>query len=255
MSKQNKSINKKVDKLMDEKLSKLKGNLIEKENEVLDFKNNSFNILIGKQGASKTASVLRELLKLNYIEHNFHLCILVSNNSDDQTVSALIDSIDLPVVKSNYNEVESKLEDLFELKTEYNKMIEGTIPKDPEILYALRLNKFGKNRLQTIILLDDANYVLDKKSKSKFKKWLAQCRHLNIVVFCCLQNWGTIDASLKDCLSSTFIYRGFPIDRLRHIHRQINTGMDFKSFYELYNKLKPRQKIIVDQINSEVEIK
>ena len=78
-----------VDNLLTSELNQDTSNkLINKIDEDINFKYNSFNICIGKQSTGKTTSVLKELIKLSLKNINtFHLIIYVSNNnSDDQQV-------------------------------------------------------------------------------------------------------------------------------------------------------------------------
>ena len=81
------SVNEYVDNILYHDLNKYTSNkLINHIDEDINFKYNSFNICIGKQGTGKTTSILKELIKINLKEiDNYYLMIYVSNNSSDDT--------------------------------------------------------------------------------------------------------------------------------------------------------------------------
>ena len=126
--------------------------------------------------------------------------------------------------------------------------------QDPSILPALYITDFSRERLHTIVLFDDASFVFEKNTKSKFKRWLCQCRHLNITVFCCIQIWNSLDPKLKTQLSSVFLFKGFSRERLQYIYRQLPIDMNFESFFEIYANLKQYQKIIIDCIDNTIQV-
>ena len=72
------------------------------------------------------------------------------------------------------------------MKDEYNKMVDGNIPKDKSILRPLCISNFNRKRLHTFILMDDAAFVL-KNERSPWFNWLCQLRHLNVTVFMYIQ--------------------------------------------------------------------
>lgn len=220
----------------------------------INFKYNSFNICIGPQGSSKTTSVMKELMKLTTVNHDYHMIIYVTNNDSDDSFNCLLKYLDIPCVKANYENFEKQFEQLITLKDLYNKMKNGEIEMESDILDALCIDSFEKDRLHTFILFDDASFIFDKKSKSKVKRWLCQCRHLNITVFCCIQIWGSLDPQLKSQLSSVYIYRGFSRERIQYIYRQIPIDMSFEEFYQVYLQLPKYKKIIVDFESNSMKI-
>lgn len=227
---------------------------ISKINPDINFRYNSFNILVGNQGSSKTTTVMKELMKLVYYPHDYHLLIYVSPNEQDITFDKLSRYLDIPVVKIKFEEVEEYFEDLVKVKNIYNNMVDGKIPKDDGILECLCIDNFKKKRLHTIILFDDASFIFDKKSKSKFKTYFTTLRHSNTTVFCCLQIWGSIDPSLKSQISSVYIFKGFSRERVQYIFRQLPIDISFEQFWNKYVKLKKYQKIIVDAIDVSMTI-
>ena len=200
-------LEKKVQKIVDEKLNNGLKKYVSKVDDQINFRYNSFNIFVGNQGSSKTTTVMKELMKLAYVDHDYHLLIYVTNNESDDTFNSLAEELDMQILRTNYDEIEEQFEQLISLKEEYNLMADGEIDEDPEILSELYVEDFSRRRLHTLILFDDASFVFDRKSKSKFKNWFCQCRHLNITVFCCIQIWGSLDPKLKSQLSTCFILK------------------------------------------------
>lgn len=253
----NKNLDDYAESIMQKKLNNGVKRFIEKFNDDIHFKYNSFNICVGSQGTSKTGFVIKEFIKLDQVKHDYHLIIYVTDRSHDETVDAISGFIQLPIIKTNYDEVEDELEELFKLKSIYNEMVDGNLEKDEDILDALFIKKFNKKRLHTLILLDDAAFIFDKKSKSKFKKWLTMCRHLNITVFCCIQEFsGTIERVLKSLLTSVIISPGISRDRMSIIYRQTANGIpSFDEFFKLYSKvIGPHSKLIVDNLDQTVTV-
>jgi len=248
-------INKYVDNILNEELNRDTSNkLINFIDEDINFKYNSFNICIGKQGTGKTTSILKELIKLSLKDiNNFHLIIYVSNNSSDDTFNNLYKYINIPIVKTDYEHLDKQFEQLIKIKDEYNKMVDGKIPKDDEILEYLYVDDFSLKRLHTLILMDDAAFVL-KNENSKWNKWLCQLRHLNTTVFMCIQIWKSINASLKSQITSIHLFPGYSRQQVNYIYNQICVDMKFDDFYNLYTKISQRHKLIIDLVDMVVKV-
>ena len=120
------TINEYVNDLLDYELNKDTSNkLISYIDKDINFKYNSFNICIGKQGTGKTTSILKELIKLSMKNiDSYHLIIYVSNNSSDDTFNNLYKYINIPIVKTDYEHFDKQYEQLIKLKDIYNKMID-----------------------------------------------------------------------------------------------------------------------------------
>ena len=157
-----------IDDIIDYELNTGRKKLISKISDNINFKYNSFNIFLGKQGTGKTTSILKELMKLSTIKNDYHLIIYVSNNSSDDTFNKLKNYINIPIVKTDYQHLNQQFEQLIKLKDTYNKMIDGEIPKSDEILANLYINDFSKDRLHTFILMDDAAFVLKNENNPWF---------------------------------------------------------------------------------------
>ena len=242
-----------IDDIIDYELNTGRKKLISKISDNINFKYNSFNIFLGKQGTGKTTSILKELMKLSTIKNDYHLIIYVSNNSSDDTFNKLKNYINIPIVKTDYQHLNQQFEQLIKLKDTYNKMIDGEIPKSDEILANLYINDFSKDRLHTFILMDDAAFVLKNENNPWFK-WLCQLRHLNTTVALCLQIWKSINPSLKSQITSINIFKGYSRQQLNFIYQQIAVDVDFNEFMRMYNKLNTRQKLIIDCVEGEIKI-
>jgi hypothetical protein len=103
-----------------------------------------------------------------------------------------------------------------------------------------------------MIFCDDAGWFLDKKSP--FNNILCSLRHIQCTFWLNLQVWVSINPSIKDQISNIYITKGLPRDKLQHIHRQSSSGDTFNLFMEKYNSLKYRQKLLIDNKESEVRI-
>ena len=246
-------VNNAIDNIIDYELNTGRKKLKSKISDNINFKYNSFNIFLGKQGTGKTTSILKELMKLSTIKNDYHLIIYVSNNSSDDTFNKLKNYINIPIVKTDYQHLNQQFEQLIKLKDTYNKMIDGQIPKSDEILANLYINDFSKDRLHTFILMDDAAFVLKNENNPWFK-WLCQLRHLNTTVALCLQIWKSINPSLKSQITSINIFKGYSRQQLNFIYQQIAVDVDFNEFMRMYNKLNTRQKLIIDCVEGEIRI-
>jgi hypothetical protein len=236
----------------------------------INFKYNSFNVCIGKQGTGKTTSVLKELIKLSLLNDNsekedmnldkYHLIIYVSNNSSDATFNSLYKHISIPIVKTDYENVDKQIENLIKLKDTYNSIKDGKMPISElgqngvdELLKSLYVSDFSRSRLHTFILLDDSAFLL-RNENSKWNKWLCQLRHLNFTVFMCLQIWKSINTSIKSQISTIHLFRGFSRQQVNYIYQQISLDMDFYDLWKLYLSIPKNKKIIIDLIDGTVKI-
>ena len=252
-------LNLKVDKLINYEANNISRNKqIQKIDDQINFKYNSFNIYIGKQGTGKTTSILKELIKLSNIKNDYHLIIYVSDSESDDMFNRLKYYINIPIVKTDYQSLNPKFEQLIKLKDVYNKMIDGEIPKDNSILNMLYIKDFNKERLHTYILMDDAAFVLNnKENENEWFKWLCKLRHLNCTVGLCIQIWTSIKPSLKSQITSINIFKGYSKQQLNYIYRQIAINVNFNEFMKMYNKLGYRNKfdkLIIDCVEGEIRI-
>ena len=113
---------------------------------------------------------------------------------------------------------------------------------------SFKFNYFKAKRLHTIILMDDAAFVL-KRETSPWFKWLCQLRHLNCTVFLCIQIWKSINPSLKSQITSIYLFGGYSRQQLNYIYQQICLDMKFNEFYDIYTKLGKNKCLIVDMIS------
>ena len=249
------TINEYVNDLLDYELNKDTSNkLISYIDKDINFKYNSFNICIGKQGTGKTTSILKELIKLSMKNiDSYHLIIYVSNNSSDDTFNNLYKYINIPIVKTDYEHIDKQYEQLIKLKDIYNKMIDGEIENDKNILEALYIDNFNLKRIHTLILMDDIAFVL-KNENSKWFKWLCQLRHLNTTIFMCIQIWKSINPSLITQITSIQLFPGYSRQQVNYIYNQICVDMKFDDFYDLYVKIHQKHKMIIDLVETTLKV-
>ena len=246
-------LNLKVNELIDYELNNTsRKKQIQKINDQINFKYNSFNIYLGKQGTGKTTNILKELIKLSTIKNDYHLIIYTSNNESDDTFNSLKSYINIPIVKTDYQNLNQQFEQLIKFKDVYNKMVDGEIPKNNDILNTLYIKDFNKDRLHTFILIDDAAFVLNKENE--WFKWLCQLRHLNCTVALCIQIWKSINPSLKSQITSINIFKGYSRQQLNFIYQQISVDVNFNEFMRIYNTLGYRNKLIIDCVEGEIRI-
>lgn len=214
----------------------------------------SINLLVGKPGTSKTTSICEELIKLSALGiPEFHLVIWVNNTGSDQTLNTLKEYIKIPIKQIDYKDFDRIYPQFLQLKEDYNKMIRGEIPKDPEILEPLCLDHFMNKPLETIIVLDDAVNVL-KETDSYLAKSLYKTRHTNCIFFIVIQIWKGITAQLKSILNSVWIFGGFSTQILHHIYNQITTDLSFDEFKSEYLQLQKYKKLICDNTTGELVV-
>lgn len=228
-------------------------NIVEIDPEI-SFKYNSLNICCGAQGTSKTVSVMKELIKLSAIPHDFHLMIYVTHTDSDDSFNSLMKYVNFPIVKTNYDDIEEEFERLLEFKEEYNKMVDGLKPKNKAILKPLFIKDFTRKRLHTFVLFDDCAFLFDKKYNGMFKTWFTELRHINATIFCNIQIWGSIDPKIKGLVSTVMLFKGFSRERVQYIFRQLSIDLSFEEFYKLYQKLKKYEKLLIDNRNNSVTI-
>ncbi len=248
------SLNEYVDNIVNKELNTGdKNKLIADIDPELHFKYNSFNICVGKQSTGKTTSVLKELIKLGLLNLKpFHLIIYVSNNESDETFNKLKDYVNIPIVKLTYEKLDDTFAQFIKIKDMYNKIVdtgnnEYSTEEIETIKKSLFIKDFSVKRLHTIILMDDAAFIL-KNEKSIWMKWLCQLRHLNCIVFMCIQIWKSIAPVIKSQLSSIQLFPGYSRQQLNHIYQQICVDMDFEEFYKAYSHMNKNNKMIIDNI-------
>ncbi|EAL47435.1 hypothetical protein CL6EHI_145450 [Entamoeba histolytica] len=118
------------------------------------FYYNSFNIINGKQGAGKTTIIMKELAKLNKIEHQYEAIIYVSQNAgDDETFNQLKGLIKTPIYGMNYEKFMPAL-------MQYYKQ-----PQEKHL----------------IIILEDATFALMKEDKT-WGEIITRLRHLKTTI-------------------------------------------------------------------------
>jgi hypothetical protein len=156
-----------------------------------------------------------------------------SGNEVDKTRLSLRKLIKMPIevvpeedaVTYIYNIIALK-ELYYDIRANYDP---NTIDPDQiELLFSgLHINSFEKEVLNTIILFDDiANNPLFKKQDGELNQLLKRCRHANLVVFLLIQNWSGLLPSVKNEISTLFVFPGFNNQQLSYIYYQSGSALE-----------------------------
>ena len=97
-----------IDDLVSNELNNSRKKLISKIDDNINFKYNSFNLCVSPQGGGKTTAVMKELMKLCMVDHDYHMIIYVTDNDSDDTFNSLLKYINIPCVKTDYEHVDSQ---------------------------------------------------------------------------------------------------------------------------------------------------
>ncbi|EDR28862.1 hypothetical protein EDI_262390 [Entamoeba dispar SAW760] len=145
----------KIDEIVNNRLSKIKeGNKIQEVHHQIFFYYNSLNIILGKQGTGKTTFIMKELIKINKIEHLYGAVIYVTKNvGEDETFKELKDLIKTPIYGMNYEKFMPAL-------IQYYKQ-----PQEKHLL----------------IILEDASFSLMKEDKT-WGEIITRLRHLKTTI-------------------------------------------------------------------------
>jgi hypothetical protein len=140
-------------------------------NENLRFTLNSINIIIGRTGSGKTRTVIKEIMKLEYLPPKYHYLIYITYEENDKTFYKYQHCIDLPILRVEYEDVYYLLCKIIKAKTADEQIRDGTKTgrreERVEILELSELPNFKCTNLHTLILFDDATplsllYTLEK---------------------------------------------------------------------------------------------
>jgi hypothetical protein len=211
----------------------------------IEFKYNSVNILVGKQGSGKTVLALTEIIKIAQT-HKYHLFVYVTKNGDanDLSFQSLKSLIEMPIDIVSEANAQTYFEKLIAYKNLYYEIkrehLENQIEsiQEGEIQETLMVDDFKRDVLHTIVLFDDiANSKLFARENGYFNQQLKRCRHTNISYILLIQNWKGLIPSVKNEISTLIIFTGFNRTQLRFIYSQSAANISFDEFFNLYQRL------------------
>jgi hypothetical protein len=224
---------------------------------------NSINVLVGRQNSGKTYSVLKELIKISFVDPKTHVLIYVTKDgrSNDTTYESLKHLIQIPIVFTSQDNAEKLVKTILEYKQLYNRVksehLEDRIIDEQmdELKQVLMIPNLKQPFLHTIIFFEDtANNPLFKKPTMFFPQLIAKCRHVGVSFFFAVQFWKSLPTELKANSTTIYIFPSYSKQQLHYILYQIPLSETFDQVYGEYQHLGKHNKIVVDAITGDVHI-
>lgn len=223
--------NEKIKKLKTEfktylKSTAQKEQLISVINNELDFYYNSLNICLGKPGTGKTTLLLKQLMLLNNIAHNYGLIIYLSNTDDIFFMKTVKMFNKIPIVHKSFEEGTECLEEYLDNE---------------------------KREFHIFVIVEDATGLLEGRNHL-WEQWLIKLRHLKMTVWINLHDWVGISPKIREQVTCVYVCKGYGKQKLSIVYRQLNVPYENKVLYGIYSQLKDFQYLKIDNIKTKVKI-
>lgn len=222
-----------------EKLSQLKQNfkkylkenvkqesIISQIHSELDFYYNSLNICVGKPGTGKTTLLMKQLMILNNVGHNYGLIIYLSNTKDEFFLKTVQMFNKIPIVHKTFEEGTECLD-------EY-------------------LNNEERN-FHIFVIIEDATGLLEGRNYM-WEQWLIKLRHLKMTVWINLHDWISISPKIREQVTCVFLCKGYGKTKCGVLFRQLNLPYENKVIYGIYCQLRDFQYLKIDNIKNKTKI-
>ena len=209
---------------------------------------NSLNIVMGRQGCGKTFLMFSRAIAISHVLPETHLIICATKKSFDESLEATKSEANVPVLMVPYEELVDTLQVLIEAKKKYNELIRLAVEynvsqeelidqvDDVETLFtALHINDFSRCFLQTIVILDDvgSSHLL-RNLDSFVNNRLKLTRDDGIIWFLGCHSLNDLSPTVKSNADTVSIAKGLPINRVEIIYRQVNSGVEWEEFMDIY---------------------
>ena len=156
---------------------------------------------------------------------------------------------------------EKFVQDILKWKMLYNYIKENHIEdqildKQMQTMFQkLHIDNLDFTTLHTLIFFEDAaNCKLFNRSTNYFNQLFTRLAHVQCSVFIAVQFWKSLPTEIKSNTSTIFIFSRFSKEQLRYMLRQIPLPYSFDEIWDVYSKLRDKEKLIVDVNNQDVKI-
>jgi hypothetical protein len=256
-------INTVIDNAIDSNQDILFRESIKKIHPELHTYRNSINILVGKQGAGKTYTALREIIKITFVDPSCHMIIIVNKEgrANDATYEVLKSMFQVPVIFLSNEDATDTIKHILSYKEFYNNIKlnnwENEIEDNQinELLDVLRIKDLKQPFLNTIIYFEDvANSDLFKKNTQYFPQLVARCRHNGLTLFFAVQFWKGLTTELKSNATTIYIFRDYSMQQLSYILHQTPLHHDMEQVHDAYRQLNGHDKLVVDTVKGKLTL-
>lgn len=191
-------------------------NTIEEIHPQINFRYNSLNICLGKQGAGKTTFMLTELIKLSELENCIYdkIVYITNGKTNDQTFGLLKSLIKIPILGLDFNDATRELSNFF--------------------------NSRKDDIHHTFVIIEDASFLL-MKDNPIWVDWVCKLRHLRMTIWINLHVWRSISTAIKTQITTLFIFKGYSRQQLSHMYQQSCVDADFRAVHYMYMSLRDRE--------------